>query len=99
MIVNGEIELSAIGDNEEQERNVEEVVRHQNFSSGALYNDIALLILEEPYTISTTNNINTICLRPEMPFENKRCYVAGWGNTPNGSKCYIFIIVCPVRNK
>ncbi|CAG9761881.1 unnamed protein product [Ceutorhynchus assimilis] len=78
VIVNGKIELQQIGFNTIQERNLTRIIKHPKFSSGTLYNDVALLILEKEYG-SMTPLINTICLNPDISFENKRCLVAGWG--------------------
>lgn len=48
--------------------------------------DIAILKLDEP--VKYTENIGPICLptneEPELPRDEKICYVAGWGLTKKG---------------
>lgn len=82
VIVNGQIELGEIGENPEEERDIKEIVRHPQYSLHNYFNDIALLVLEEPYNITDIPYINTLCLRPNITYENKRCVVAGWGKDP-----------------
>uniref|UniRef100_A0AAR5NY41 Peptidase S1 domain-containing protein n=1 Tax=Dendroctonus ponderosae TaxID=77166 RepID=A0AAR5NY41_DENPD len=84
VIVNGRIQQSEIGTDEEQERAVRAVLRHPNFQSGTLYNDVAVLVLEEPYNLTATPTINTVCLHPNASYVGKRCVVAGWGEASKG---------------
>lgn len=53
--------------------------------SGALYNDIALLILDTPVT--DAENIGIVCLPPvnEEP-PSARCYASGWGKDVFGKE-------------
>lgn len=61
-----------------QDRDVVEIIKHEEFNNDSLINDIALLILKEPFELAP--NINTICLPPvEKSFEHKMCLAAGWG--------------------
>ncbi|XP_046748894.1 phenoloxidase-activating factor 2 isoform X2 [Diprion similis] len=61
-----------------QDRNVSKIVVHENFHSGALYNNVALMILETPVDIA--ENVDVVCL-PETSeiFDGSRCYASGWG--------------------
>lgn len=86
VVVNGEIELPIIGNNATQERNVVEIVHHEDYNPSSLYYDVALLILDEPYVLGQ-NYVNKICLPPkDINMEGIRCLVAGWGkeNMENG---------------
>lgn len=61
-----------------QDRNVVEFVIHPGYYKGGLFNDIALLFLDEPAQIA--ENINTICLPPPNTiFDHSRCLASGWG--------------------
>lgn len=46
-----------------QDRAVDEIIIHENYYKGGLFNDIALLILKEPVDLIET--INTVCLPPK----------------------------------
>lgn len=61
-----------------QDRDVETVVVHERFHSGALYNDYAILILKTP--IEYAENVDIVCL-PEIHanFDGSRCFASGWG--------------------
>ncbi|CAG9831504.1 unnamed protein product [Diabrotica balteata] len=80
VILTGNIELTNIGNNINNERNVAEIVNHPKYYAGALYNDGALLILDKPFESTNTNSINTLCLPPDnLSMNSGRCLVAGWG--------------------
>ncbi|XP_073824528.1 phenoloxidase-activating factor 2 isoform X2 [Musca autumnalis] len=60
------------------DKRVREIIRHEKYNKGALYNDVALLILEEPF--EWQENIRPICLPdPNTNFDYSRCYATGWG--------------------
>ncbi|RZC37322.1 chymotrypsinogen A-like, partial [Asbolus verrucosus] len=57
-------------------RRVAKIIKHNQYNSGALYNDIALLILKSPL-----ENTAPVCLpTPGQNFDRVRCVVAGWGS-------------------
>lgn len=61
-----------------EEREVRTIVRHEEFVRYENYNDLALLVLVDEF--SMTPFINTICLPPAgMKFDNQRCWTSGWG--------------------
>lgn len=61
-----------------QDREVKTIVIHPEFYAGALYNDVALLILETPVDLAV--NIQPVCLPPaNAVIENTRCFASGWG--------------------
>lgn len=61
-----------------QDREVQAVVVHEGFHSGALYNDFALLILKTP--VDLAENVDVVCLPNEGDeFDGARCFASGWG--------------------
>ncbi|XP_003696271.1 proclotting enzyme [Apis florea] len=61
------------------ERRVKRVVRHRGFNARTLYNDIALLTLNEP--VSFTEQIRPICLPSgSQLYPGKIATVIGWGS-------------------
>ncbi|XP_017879850.1 proclotting enzyme-like [Ceratina calcarata] len=61
------------------ERRVKRVVRHRGFNSRTLYNDIALLTLNEP--VPFTEQIRPICLPSgSLLYPGKIATVIGWGS-------------------
>lgn len=61
-----------------QDRIVSEIIIHESYYKGGLFNDVALLILQEPVELSEI--INTACLPPQdYNFDGSRCYASGWG--------------------
>lgn len=68
-----------------EERKVQKVIRHEEFSRENLQNDIALLILKQEFVLSSF--INTICLPPKnMNFDGMRCFSSGWGKNKFGKQ-------------
>lgn len=66
-----------------QSRDVRSVIIHKGFSKPSLHNDIALLFLTTPFAL--TDNVNTICLPPpNLQFDNRQCFVSGWGKDSYG---------------
>ncbi|KAL9930757.1 phenoloxidase-activating factor 2 isoform 1-T1 [Glossina fuscipes fuscipes] len=65
------------------DKQVKEKIVHEKYSRGTLYNDVALLILEEPYRWE--ENIRPVCL-PESNtnFDGLRCFATGWGKDKFG---------------
>ncbi|XP_016963157.1 phenoloxidase-activating factor 2 [Drosophila biarmipes] len=66
-----------------EDRYVRQVVSHEQFNKGALHNDVAVMLLESPFTSQA--NIQPVCL-PHVGeiFDYDRCYVTGWGTTKFG---------------
>ncbi len=61
-----------------QDRYVSEIVIHEEYYKGGLFNDIALLFLDKPVEIA--ENVNTVCLPPQdYVFDGSRCFASGWG--------------------
>jgi hypothetical protein len=58
------------------DHSVIDVIVHENFYKGGLFNDVALLFLQEP--IALDQHINTVCLPPQnQNFDHQRCLVSG----------------------
>lgn len=67
-----------------QDRSVYEVVIHENFYKGGLFNDVALLFLSEAVDMSY-DNVGIICLPPQdSNFDYSRCSASGWGKDTFG---------------
>ncbi|XP_055622569.1 uncharacterized protein LOC129766127 [Toxorhynchites rutilus septentrionalis] len=68
-----------------QDRNVVDMVVHDKFYKGGLFNDVALLFLEKPAEFIET--VNTICLPPQdFNFDMNRCFASGWGKDVFGKE-------------
>lgn len=66
-----------------QERDVSEIIVHNEFNPNNLNNDVALLVLRDP--ISKANNVGTICIPPQsQKFESRNCFASGWGKNRFG---------------
>lgn len=62
---------------------VSNIFIHPNFNKDNLQNDVAILKLATPVSLTTKSTIGTICL-PSISFVGQRCYVAGWGKNDFG---------------
>lgn len=61
-----------------QDRPVAEVVIHEQYYRGGLFNDVALVYLREP--VELAENVHTVCLPPQNHnFDHSRCFASGWG--------------------
>jgi len=67
------------------EKRVKRVIRHKGFSSSTLWNDVAVLTLEDD--VSFTDNIQPICLpKGSSSYLDNIVTVAGWGTLKEGGK-------------
>uniref|UniRef100_A0A182M075 Phenoloxidase-activating factor 2 n=1 Tax=Anopheles culicifacies TaxID=139723 RepID=A0A182M075_9DIPT len=68
-----------------QDRRVAEVITHGSFNKGSLANDVALLILNEPFQLA--ENVQPICLPPKgTSFDRSKCFASGWGKNIFGKE-------------
>ncbi|XP_053668533.1 phenoloxidase-activating factor 2-like, partial [Anopheles marshallii] len=68
-----------------QDRRVAEVITHEAFNKGSLANDVALLILKEPFLAA--ENVQPICLPPKgTSFDRSKCFASGWGKNVFGKE-------------
>ncbi|KAK2585982.1 hypothetical protein KPH14_010556 [Odynerus spinipes] len=75
-----------------QDRNVEAIVVHERFHSGALYNDTAVLILSQPVEIA--ENVDVVCLPDQgAVFDGSRCFASGWGKDVFGKEGHYQVIL------
>lgn len=66
-----------------QNRRVQDIIIHEEYNKGSLYNDIALLILSSPF--EWRENVRPVCLPPtDVTFDYLRCYATGWGKDKFG---------------
>lgn len=69
----------------QEEREVQRVIKHENFVQQDYLNDVELLILKSEFPM--TAFINTICLAPpDATFDTERCFSGGWGKDKFGKK-------------
>ncbi|KAJ7393856.1 hypothetical protein OS493_003523 [Desmophyllum pertusum] len=63
----------------EQDITAKRVIKHENYGSPVLNNDIALIQLSKPATLNA--RVGTVCLpsQDEMVSTSSTCYITGWG--------------------
>lgn len=66
-----------------QDVTVSNVFLHPNFNKDNLQNDVAILKLATPVSLTAKSTVGTVCL-PTVSFVGQRCYVAGWGKNDFG---------------
>ncbi|CAH0561390.1 unnamed protein product [Brassicogethes aeneus] len=70
-----------------QDRITKKVVIHPQYHSGTLSNDIALLVLREPFKLM--ENVGVICLPPKyLHLESQNCVATGWGKNSHKKGSY-----------
>nr|CAD7440786.1 unnamed protein product [Timema bartmani] len=68
-----------------QDRDVSKVIVHDKYYGGALYNDVALLVLSEPLVLG--NNVEVVCLPKQGEvLDRSRCFASGWGKDVFGKE-------------
>lgn len=79
-----------------QERGVEQVIIHHLFNPKTLANNIALVVLSEPFQLH--NHINVVCL-PQQSYASKsrNCFASGWGKDNFGQEGRYSVILKKVR--
>lgn len=61
-----------------QERNVVNIIVHEQFNPNTVPNDFALVVLDKP--VDKLDNVGTVCLPPQnQRLDSKKCFVSGWG--------------------
>ncbi|XP_065088898.1 phenoloxidase-activating factor 2-like [Ochlerotatus camptorhynchus] len=74
-----------------QEEPVSRIILHPHFNRNMLFHDVALLVLETPF--SAADNVQLACLAPQgMVFKNNDCFAAGWGKTAFDAQSYHAIL-------
>lgn len=68
-----------------QNGHVSSIIKHEDYFSGTLINDVALIILTRPFILQ--DNVGTICLPPQnYEFTRENCYASGWGKNAFGKR-------------
>lgn len=68
-----------------QDRRVKEIIVHENYHAGALYNDVALLLLQDP--VDFAENVDVVCLPDRNTIVNSsHCFASGWGKDVFGKE-------------
>lgn len=74
-----------------QDQQVKTIIINPNYNSAYQFNNIALLVLENPF--NAAGNVKLMCLPPQgMIFSNDDCFVTGWGKTSFFSDSYQVIL-------
>ena len=64
------------------EQNVAEIIRHPNYESSTLNNDIALIRIENPINLAANVHIAPVCrAQYGENFANRRCMLSGFGKS------------------
>ncbi|XP_042870523.1 trypsin alpha-3-like [Penaeus japonicus] len=75
--------LSTSGETSVVSRSVSQIIEHPNYQPGNEINDIALVKLSSPVTVSDT--VLPVCMPPPKPtYAGKTATVTGWGTTSSG---------------
>lgn len=68
-----------------QQKRIGKVIMHNAYLPAALYNDVALLLLESPFQLA--DNVEVVCLpRQGEVFDTARCIATGWGKDVFGKE-------------
>ncbi|KAL1116031.1 hypothetical protein AAG570_005526 [Ranatra chinensis] len=68
-----------------QDRDVARIIIHEEYYAGGLFNDIALLVVSEPFTYD--DNVDIVCLpTPNDVILSKNCFASGWGKDVFGKE-------------
>ena len=73
----GEHDL-AVNEGTEQWMDSARVIRHPQYNSNTLDNDIMLIKLNRPATLNSY--VQTVALPSRCPVADENCLVSGWGN-------------------
>ncbi|XP_026821164.1 phenoloxidase-activating factor 2-like [Rhopalosiphum maidis] len=66
-----------------QDGQVLKIIKHEQYYGGALYNDVALIIITQPFILR--ENVGTLCLPSQSyVFSKERCIASGWGKNVFG---------------
>lgn len=79
--------LDPLNDGKRQERNVSRKIVHSRLYVKAFINDIALLVIDQPFELTPV--VNTICLPPQSVRNDDNgmmCASSGWGKNAAGRK-------------
>uniref|UniRef100_A0A161MAM5 Phenoloxidase-activating factor 2 n=1 Tax=Triatoma infestans TaxID=30076 RepID=A0A161MAM5_TRIIF len=75
-----------------QDRQVAQAFTHEKFYSGALHNDVALLVLRDPIEFADNVDITCLPLQGDVVLNNE-CYASGWGKDVFGKEGHYQVIL------
>jgi hypothetical protein len=79
-----------------QERNVASIITHTEFNARTLANDIALILLDQPFNLD--QHINVVCLPSQNYIAiDRNCYASGWGKDIFGKEGKYSVILKKVE--
>ncbi|VTJ59498.1 Hypothetical predicted protein [Marmota monax] len=87
----GEHDIDVL-EGDEQFIQAAKIIRHPNFNKDTLNNDIMLIKLTSPATISA--RVSTVSLPTSCPSTGTQCLVSGWGNTLSFGVKYPSLLQC-----
>lgn len=67
-------------------RKVSKIIKHEDFQSINLQNDIAVLVLDED--VQESNGVSPACVTRQIYWNGENCVSLGWGTTVQGHKNY-----------
>ncbi|KAF3691762.1 Trypsin-3 [Channa argus] len=82
----------AVNEGTEQFISSAKVIRHPNYSSYSLDNDIMLIKLSKPATLNSY--VKTVSLPSSCASAGSTCLISGWGNTSSSSSNYPDRLMC-----
>uniref|UniRef100_A0A8D2D454 trypsin n=1 Tax=Sciurus vulgaris TaxID=55149 RepID=A0A8D2D454_SCIVU len=68
------------------------IIRHPSYNQNTYNNDIMLIKLNSPATISS--RVSTVSLPKSCPSAGTQCLVSGWGNTVSSGSKYPSLLQC-----
>jgi plasma kallikrein len=73
-----------------QDGQVLKIIKHKQYYGGALYNDVALIIVTQPFVLR--ENVGTLCLPSQSyVFSKERCIASGWGKDVFGKHSVFYL--------
>ena len=67
-----------------QERIASKIIRHPDYYSGSLFNDIAVIEVDRPFD-ETYENVQRICVDENAKFNERDCIISGWGGSASNN--------------
>uniref|UniRef100_A0A452U7F7 trypsin n=1 Tax=Ursus maritimus TaxID=29073 RepID=A0A452U7F7_URSMA len=82
----------AVSEGGEQFINSAKVIRHPNYNSNTIDNDIMLIKLSSPATLNS--RVTAISLPTSCAAAGTQCLISGWGNTQSTGEYYPDVLQC-----
>lgn len=78
-----------------QSRKVKKLIIHPNYNQSTMENDIALMKLDRPFSLS--KNVGIVDLATKLPAGGKKVSVSGYGTTSTGGDVADYLMVAIVK--